>query len=394
MDKSPRHFSAYFENFESEFNGPIWELVRKANEEKQTQVSFFQSLNYINSQSRFDESLLGKKSLRITQGGRPIEFTWDDSKISFHTTILNYQSGIELAALRKLSEFNFVDLKLVQIKIVEDKVVLKYQENWVAIDPYKFFDVMDDLCNFGDFLESYLVKKFKLSSPNQSLRTPIDRKYVDAAWNMFQEINHETKNILDDFEKKRWRDAVVEMFWNYIQKIEFVFSPRGHLKLELKSALADLNPNIGFETSYAKVFTNFKKISEISKENFQASFYKEKSFMPARRTAYAETTKLHFDEYLKNAFQYRNKQDHALTALYLNTAIYTFLNRYFCEKPLEVYLKNLLNRSSCSNWKTASERLYKGLEQYVVNQNLIYQDSMGVENAYYAVVNWIKRIGK
>jgi hypothetical protein len=251
---------------------------------------------------------------------------------------------------------------------------------------------MEDFCNFGDFLESYMVKKFKIESPNQSARTPETEKRVEAAWVLFQELSNETKLYLNEFEKKRYRDACVEVFWNYLQKIDYMFSPRGYLKLELKSAYTDLNPNAGFETMYAKIFTNFKKISEISKENFQISFYKERSFMPTRRVAYLERTKMHFDDYLKNAFQYRNKQDYILASLYLNTAIYTYLNRYFCEPELAAYLKNLLVRASGVSWKTASERLYTGLERYLVNQNLIYQESVNIESALNIVIGWFKRI--
>lgn len=394
MDKSPKHFSNYFENFETEYNNPVWELVRKAHEDKKYKEVFYRSLNYINGSSRFNESLLESKSLQVLQGGRPIDISWDDDRVKFKTELLNFHGNVELAALRKMSEFSFYDLKLVQLKVIDDKIILLYQEEWIALDPYKLFDVMEDLCNFGDFLESYMVKKFGLVSLNQTRRTFVENKKIDAAWGLFQEMNKETKQLLDDFEKKRWRDSIVELFWNYLQKIEFTFSPRAYLKLEIKSALTDLNPGVNFDTMYAKVFTNFKKISEISKENFQKSFFKEKSFMPARRVAYVERTKMHFDDYMKNAFQYRNKQDHILTTLYLNTAIYTYLNRYFCEKELEVYLKNLLNRGSVANWKTSSERLYQGIERYLVNPNLVYQESVGLENTLNTIVGWFKRLGK
>lgn len=392
MEKSPLHHQPYFDRPEKEFNNSVWDLVRKAHDEKKTKTAFFQSLNYINSESRYNESLLEAKSLRVMQGERPVDLTWDDNKIFFQTNLLNYKDGMELASLRKLSEFSFFDLKLAQLKIKDDKIILRYEDQWDALDPYKFFDIMEDFCNFGDFLESYMVKKFKIESPNQSARTPESEKRVEAAWVLFQELNNETKHYLNEFEKKRYRDTCVEVFWNYLQKIDYMFSPRGYLKLELKSAYTDLNPNAGFETMYAKIFTNFKKISEISKENFQISFYKERSFMPTRRVAYVERTKLHFDEYLKNAFQYRNKQDYILASLYLNTAIYTYLNRYFCEPELATYLKNLLSRASGVSWKTASERLYTGLERYLVNQNLIYQESVNIESALNIVIGWFKRI--
>tara|TARA_B110001454_G_scaffold219179_1_gene250793 strand:+ start:83744 stop:84928 length:1185 start_codon:yes stop_codon:yes gene_type:complete len=394
MEKSLLHHHPYFDRHEKQFNNSVWDLVRKANDEKKTKVAFYQSLNYINSDSHYNESLLESKSLRVMQGGRPVDIIWDDSKIFFETTLLNYKDGTELASLRKLSEFSFFDLKLVQLKIRNDKIILKYEDQWEAMDPYKFFDIMEDLCNFGDFLESYMVKKFKFESPNQAARTPESDKRIDAAWSLFQQLSLETKEYLNDFEKKRYRDTCVEVFWNYLQKIDYIFSPRGYLKLELKSAYTDLNPNTGFETMYAKIFTNFKKISEITKENFQSSFYKEPSFMPARRVAYVERTKLHFDDYLKNAFQYRNKQDYILASLYLNTAIYSFLNRYFCEPELATYLRNLLVRASGVSWKTASERLYTGLEKYLINQNLIYHEAVNFESALNIVIGWFKRISR
>jgi hypothetical protein len=393
MDKAPKFYSTIIDPYESEFNNSAWELVRKANDDKNHKTVFYQSLNYINKDSRYNETMLATKSLRLFQGGRPVDITWDDQKIYFNTTLLNYVDGMELAPLRKMSEFSFFDLKLVQLKIKGDKIVLKYEETWAALDPYKFFDVMEDFCNFGDFLESYMVKKFNLVSPNQKGRTPLADKDVEKAWSLFQEINKETKAYLDEFDKKRWRDSTIEVFWNYILKLETTFNPRGFLKLELKSALSDLNPNVPYETMYAKVATNFKKISEISKENFKSSFYKERSFMAVKRISYPERTKKHFDDYLKNAFQYRNKQDYMLTVLYLNTAIYSFLSRYFAEPELETYLRNLLKRTSGTDWKSASERLYLGLEKYIINQNLIYQEPVNVESAMHAVVSWFKKIG-
>ncbi len=392
MEKSPQHFQPHFNRYEREFNNSIWDLVRKANDEKKTKLAFIHSLNYINSESRFTESLLSSKALQVMQGGRPVNLSWDDNKIYFETVILNYRDGLELASLRKMSEFSFFDLKLTQLKVREDKILLKFEDQWDAMDPYKFFDVMEDLCNFGDYLEFYMMKKFKIESPNQRARTPEVKKKLVEGWELFQEINRETKAYMDDFEKKRYRDSCVEIFWNYLQKLEYAFAPRGFLKLEIRSAMTDLNPNIGFEPMYAKIFTNFKKISEISQENFNSSFFRETSFMPAKRVAYLERAKLHFDDYLKNAFQYRNKQDYILSTLYLNTAIYTYLNRYFCEKELETYLRNLLFRASGSNWKTASERLYQGLERYTINQNLIYQDPVSVENVMHVMLRWIKRI--
>lgn len=392
MEKSPLHHQPYFNRFEKEFNNSVWDLVRKSNDEKKTKQAFVHSLNYINSDSRYNESLLETKSLQVMQGGRPVDLRWDDNKLCFQTIVLNYRDGFELASLRKMSEFSFFDLKLVQLKIKNDKIILKYEDQWAAMDPYKFFDVMDDLCNFGDFFESFMVKKFKIESPYQAVRTPESEKKIEVAWVLFQELNSETKAFLNDFEKKRYRDTCIEIFWNYLQKLDYIFSPRGYLKLEIKSAYGDLNPNLGFEIMYAKIFSNFKKVSEISKENFQSSFYKESSFMPAKRVAYVERTKLHFDDYLKNAFQYRNKQDYILSTLYLNTAIYSYLNRYFCEKELENYLRNLLVRASNVSWKTASERLYLGLERYLVNQNLIYQEAVSIESALNVVVGWFKRI--
>ncbi|MBL7546039.1 MAG: hypothetical protein JNL11_19625 [Bdellovibrionaceae bacterium] len=394
MEKSPRFYKTHFDSFESEYNNAVWDLVRKASEEKKPKSVFYQSLNYINAGSKFTQSLLDAQSLQIMQSGRPIEIRWDESKIYFQSILLNYSPSIELAALRKMSEFSFFDLKLVQLKIKKDKIVLEYNEDWAAIDPYKFFDVMDDLCNFGDYLESYMVKKFNIVSPNQDSRTFIDDKHVDAAWVLFQEISQEAKQFLDEFEKKRWREVCVEMFWNYMQKIEYALQPRGFLKLEIRNALGDFGPNNNFETMYAKVFTNFKKISEISKINFRSSFYKETAFMPAKRVAYVERTKLHFDDYLKNAFHYRSKQDHVLTTLYLNTAIYTYLNRYFCEKELEIYLRNLLLKSSMAVWKSSSDKLYAGLEKYIVNQNTIYQESVQIESMLLNVISWFKRIGR
>lgn len=392
MEKSPLHHLPYFSRFEKEFNNSVWELVRKASDEKNTRAAFYHSLNYINSESRYNESLLEAKSLRVMQGGRPVDLSWDDNKVYFETTLLNYRDDLELASLRKMSEFSFFDLKLVQLKTRNDKIIMKFEDQWDAMDPYKFFDVMDDLCNFGDFLESYMIKKFKIESPNQVARTMESEKKIDAAWALFQELSNETNAYLNEFEKKRYRDTCVEVFWNYLQKLDYIFASRGYLKLEIKNAYGDLNPSNGFENIYAKIFSNFKKISEISKENFRSSFYKEPSFMPARRVAYVERTKLHFDDYLKNAFQYRSKQDHILTTLYLNTAIYSYLNRYFCEKELENYLKNLLARASGVSWKTASERLYIGLERYLANQNIIYQDSVNIETAMNVLIGWFKRI--
>ncbi len=394
MEKSLRHHQAFFDRYEVEFNNAIWEQVRKANEEKKPKTVFYQSLNYINSESKFSESLFESKKLTLKQGGRPVELNWDDDKIFFETVLLDWGDHMELPPLRKLSEFSFFDLKLVQLKIKDKKIILRYEEQWKAIDPYKFFDIMDDLCNFGDFLESYMGKKFNIPATYQGNRSAVDEKKLNVAWNLFQEITKEANGYLNYYEKKIWRDICVEVFWNYLQKIEYTFSPRGPLKLEIKGAVTDLNPGIPFDTMYAKVFINFKKFTEISKDTFKASFYKEMSFMATRRVAYPERTKVHFDGYLKHAFQYRNKQDHVLTVLYLNTAIYTYLNRYFCEKEMEIYLKNLLNRASVRDWKTASDKLFLGLEQYSMNQNLIYQDSLGFENTLHSVIGWFKRMAR
>lgn len=390
-EKSLKHYSPFFKSYELEFDNTAWELVRKANEEKKPKAVFYQSLNYINSSARYTESLLDANSLQIYQGSRPIEITWNQEKIFFETTLLNWEEPMALPPLRKMSEFSFFDLKLVHLKIKNGQVILRYEESWLALDPYKFFDVMDDLCNFGDFLETYMAKKFNITAAFQKNRTMIVEKKISAAWDLFQEISKETKRYLEDYEKKRWRDVCVEIFWNYLQKIEYIFSPRGFLKLEIKDALMDLSPNIPFESMYAKVFTNFTKISELTKENFRDSFYKENSFMASRRVAYPERTKVHFDGYLKNAFQYRNKQDHVLTALYLNTAIYSYLNRYFCEKEMEIYLRNILARASGLDWKAASDKLFLGLEKYLLDQNLIYQDRLNFENAIHTLSEWFKR---
>ena len=61
---------------------------------------------------------------------------------------------------------------------------------------------------------------------------------------------------------------------------------------------------------------------------------------------------------------------------------------------MEIYLKNLLNRASVRDWKTASDKLFHGLEQYSMNQNLIYQDSLGLENTLHSVIGWFKRMAR
>ena len=155
--KRPIHF----------INDPInsvvhWDLATDAFDEKNYKEAVINTINYLNPSILKDKDLKGDINITQMHGSTEVNITITDDSFLVKAPFLKMTNATNKIALqRKVAEVNFHPLTLVQIRQEDNAFMFEYKTDISLCNPYKIYDVLRDVCVYGDDYDDIFIDKYK-----------------------------------------------------------------------------------------------------------------------------------------------------------------------------------------------------------------------------------------
>jgi len=284
-----------------------------------------------------------------------------DSTVRINAPFLSIPEKRVNALLRQITEINFSVLFLSRIVLEDGKLFFKAEFPLELCEPYRLYDIFWEICMNADHYDDVFIEKFQA----QRICAPRVEKYSEVELQGFHAgfLRHVNEGLeyLRYFRDNRWYDMGVESGLISLMKINYIFSPKGHLSYEIGNAIgASYGKNPAAERLDCQC-TFFEKLCTIALGKFAESIYKTESLIAVRKHAFLPGIKTELENYWTNAEKDISSSAFMSAAIFLLYDIYSVYNRFRIPRTLEEMLNTGLRAASGRDWQTAAQELYKAV---------------------------------
>ncbi len=302
-----------------------------------------------------------RSEFSIPHGSTIINISISDSTVIINAPFLSIPEKRVNALLRQITEINFSVLFLSQIVLEDGKLFFRVEFPLSLCEPYRLYDIFYEICMNADHFDDVFIEKFQA----QRIYTPKVQKYSGEELQGFHAgfLRHVNEGIdyLRYFRDNRWFDMGVESGLISLMKINYIFSPKGHMSFEVGNAIgASYGNNPPAERLDCQI-TFFEKLSTMPFEKFADSIYRTESLVAVRKHAFLPGIKTELENYWLNAEKDLSSSAFMSAVIFLLYDIYSVYNRFLIPRTLEEMLNGGLRAASGKDWQTAAQELFKAV---------------------------------
>lgn len=350
---------------ESKMDISSFDLSLKAFDEKEYVQSFYHLLNYINPTFKEKYGNAEATEFYIPHGSIVVSVKIEDNQLKVAAPFLSLPEKGKIPMLRQMAVLNFNYLNMIQIKLKEDnKLFFEYACPIDLVEPYKIYDVLEDVCYTGDRFDDEFMTKFGAQRIYEPKVTQYDDVMVDNVYRTIQEACIEGLEAINYFEGARKYGYEWNIISCVIFKVLYYAQPQGQLMNDLNKAIQDLDrDNIPLADVVAEGKAIVERLKAMPKEELAKELYFTETFIPPKRRSVLKNIQDNFSKEFDKATNDLESGD------YMNCCVrivYEFYRLYFynnVQDDVNNVVVRAMEKSSAKPWEEAAPILHEAVKK-------------------------------
>jgi hypothetical protein len=353
----------------SKIQTDIWDNVVDLYEEKKYKESLLRLFDYVDKDIQEKRANADKTEFNIPHGSVVVNIKIEGDKLNVLVPFLKLPEKGSIPLLRRIAEINFTPLNLATIVLEGDELAFKYSTTMQQCEPWKMYYVFREICINADNYDDEFIQKFKAIRLREPNVTHYDAAKNEEIWNTYQFLLTETKEFVDYFENKRYDgfiwDAYLQLFFN----IDYYIAPQGALRTEIEDVVSYMqNKNYSLHEKNDKGKALYKKLQQLSHDDFCSNLYIADLFIPVKNSASIENVRSTFTNQFETAKKEMANSDYMGATLSIR---YIFLYEFYYSFAPEDVVETMtvaLEQSSSKTWEEAAKILWAAMQKIMNGQ--------------------------
>ncbi len=336
-----------------------WEDANDAFDKKEYKKSLFELINYINPNLLKKEDLDKDISIVQGQGSVNVHINIADDKCDIKVPFLKITDKTNrVALLRKISEVNFNDLMLSQIRLKDDILQFEFSEALELCHPHKLLGVIREVAIYADDYDDEFVKRYGADFLQKA-------KAKELSADEKKKINEYLDQILEDyqkyskaFKKKRLDDFQWDIILVSILKLGIMPYINGTFRTDLREYIYNmLDLDIDFSYRLDKGVNFMNKLINTDREELMADMYYSTQMVSLKRRCNFQILKDAIRTHDNIIQQYDNKKEHIALFYILQITFLRTIFRFNIKHKYITAILDVLEKSAGIDIKEASKML-------------------------------------
>lgn len=295
-----------------------------------------------------------------------IKITPDQLKINAPFVALPAENRVPL--LREVASLNINALDLACITLHDDKLNFVYECPLALTHPHKIYDILWDICTFGDKYDDEFATKFGAQRIYTPKVTPYDDATIDRVHADMRQTCAECLELLQECETKRYFGDAWNVIAIALMEILYFANPQGQLRNDLNTALNDHhNDDISRPENIAQGKVILQRLQNMSREELAPDLYYVETFVSDKRRSNLNNIQENFQDAYDGATKAIERDD--LTCFI--PIVYKFYSMYHnlnVQDNINVLIAKALRTTSAMPLEEATPILYRAMKQVMNGQ--------------------------
>ena len=204
-----------------------WYTSMDCYEKGEYQKSVVHLLRYINPPVTIPDG--PDLDITIPHGSVNVHLKMTGENFSVEVPFLKFNSSsLRLPSMRQMIESNFSAMVLAQTVLKGDELWMEYKMPVENCEPYKVYDLLDEMCREADQNDDYYIDRFKLEHISEIKAEPFTQEEREAAAREFGAIISEGLACADYMDGKRYYDMECDALAITLFRLKHSIFPRGY----------------------------------------------------------------------------------------------------------------------------------------------------------------------
>lgn len=354
---------------QSKVNTSHWDTVLDHWEKKQYRDCVLAVFDYVDPAIAQKYSNADKTQFSVPHGSIVVNVTVDQSHFSVNAPFLAMPEGAKVPLMRQVAQINFSPLNLASISLRDNHLEFEYSCPLDTCEPYKVYDVLREICLYGDTYDDEFISKFGASRLREPVITRYSQQQLDQVWNKIQQYISEANQYVEYFEGKRLPGFSWDIISVTLRKIEYYASPQGYLRTEIERAINEMGSEASLHEKVSKGREFLNKLAAMDRSRFDEEMYMVETFIPYKWKSNLDNIKQNFQYAFDTSAKEISNNDHIGASL---TILFAFYNLHYnnnVQDDVAVVVENAMSSAAGKTWQEGSGILRKALEN-IMNGNL------------------------
>ncbi|MDR2835496.1 MAG: hypothetical protein LBV69_04765 [Bacteroidales bacterium] len=350
---------------ESKIDVNSFDLSMEAFEKKEYLNSFELLLKYINPAIK---ELYGNPEgteFYIPHGSIIVSIKIEDNQLKISAPFLALPEKGRIPMMRQIAVLNFSSLNMIQIKLKNnDKLFFEYACPIELVQPWKIYDVLDDICYMGDKYDDEFITKFGATRIYEPKITPYDDVLLNNIYDIIQLSCKECMDAVTYFEGIRKYGSVWNIISITLYKILYYAYPQGQLLNDLNRAVHEMDrDDIPLTDINADAKKIVQRLQKMTKKELSEDLYFTETFVPSKRRSILKNIQDNFEDEYDRATNAIEAKDYITCGI---VVVYNFYSLYFynnLQDDVNDLVVQAMEKASAKPWEEAAPILYKAMKK-------------------------------
>lgn len=342
-----------------------WDKAMNSFDERAYKASVIAVLNYINTSLLKDKDVDGTIEILQPHGSAIVKISISEDVFSVVAPFLKItEETNQVALLRKVSEVNFGELSLAQIRLHENSLSFEYQMPLSLCHPLKVYNILREICVLADDYDDIFIERYKATFYQQPVKNLLTTEEQDIVWKQINNVLTDYKKYSNFFREKNWENYEWDISVISVLKLLNMPYVNGKLKTELTDQKNILHDNrVDFNVRKNKGSAFMQKLCEKSKEEIMKDIYHAENLISLK---WRSSDNIMSDEAKKHS-QYVNgavaKNHYFDLSYYLQFTLLKFISDFNLEDNYQQAIEDVLEKVSGKTPAEAAPMLVKVFDQ-------------------------------
>lgn len=348
---------------ESRINVDAWDVSIEAFDNKEYLKSFYALLDYLNPEFRTKYGNVQGSEFSIPHGSIVVNLKLDNDKLYINAPFLSLPEKNRIPLLRQVAGLNMNNMDLAQIALKNGKLHFEYSCPIALINPWKIYNVLEEICRTGDKYDDEFATKFGAERIYEPKVTPYDAQTVDAAYGVIQLSCEEALEAVKYFEGARKYGFAWNIIATTLRKVLYYAHPQGQLLNDLNKAVWEHDrEDIPLPEVVAQGRSFIEKLQKMTKEQAAEDLYFVETFVPAKRRSILKNIQENFEGTFNRAAGSLEQEDYMACCMMIT---YNFYNLYYynnVQDDINNLVVTAMVQASAKPWEEAAPILYEAMK--------------------------------
>ncbi len=338
-----------------------WNNAVEAFDDKEYKKSVVEIIRYMNPDILKDVDITQDIAFSQQQGSAEIQVRITDSLFSVKVPFLKItEKTNRMALLRRVAEINFSPLKLVQIRLNNDKLCFEYSMPLELCQPNKTFDVLHNIAVYSDEYDDIFIQKYKADFYKKPVIEALTAEEKKLVWHQISNIFEDYQNYSTFFKEKRWDGYIWDIIVISLLKLSNMPYMQGKLRSDLIEYISNLfNGDIDFKYRVDKGVNFMKKLLAMSQEEIMSNIYHAEWFVSLRWRSSEQIISDRLSNYVDKVKKAEKDKSYFDIAYYLQFVFLKLIYDFNLDPVYKEKIEDVLERVSGFAPEEAAPKLIK-----------------------------------